>query len=296
MRLQTIVKLSSFVLLLIAVSIFCERKTHGFRLYHLLSDLPNDARWHSFLPQEEKMVIDRLTDQSFTFLGKGGFCCAFLGADGKTVLKFYTHHHLSLLGILRCFTWEKLLLKTSVLRPHLLPHQEFTFKSCKLLFDNAKDITGLLFMHLNKTEDVRTVTLFDGIGMAHTIDLNQTEFVLQQRAESLIAYIDRCVKEHKGEQVKRAIDSYLNCLLTLCKRGMRDIDRSFKNNYGILESGVVIAMDISSFVEDPSLKRPGMYKQEIVLKSQNLARWLRKNHLDLLHYYEEKIADLIENQ
>lgn len=285
------------ILSLISICFFCEKKTDGFRFYHLLSDLPNDMRWEHPFSKEEKETINHLTDQTFTFIGKGGFCCAFLGEDGKTVLKFYLHHHLSLPEIARSFAWEKLLLKNSFPRSELLPHQEFNFKSCKLLYEKAKDITGMIFMHLNKTEGLREhVTLIDSIGVRHTIDLNKTEFVLQQRAHSLLGYIDRAVKEQKKENALQAIDSYLHCLLTLCKREIREMDHSFKNNYGILDNAVVVAMDISSFVEDPSLKHPGVYKQEIVLKSHNLAKWLKKQHPDLLHYYEEKMTQLIENE
>src|SRR5690349_19588577 len=74
---------------------FCENQTQGFRYYQLLSSIPDDPRWEiSSLTLEEQADLSVLLDQTFTFIGKGGFCYAFLGEDQKTVLKFYTHHFL----------------------------------------------------------------------------------------------------------------------------------------------------------------------------------------------------------
>ena len=93
-----------------------------------------------------------------------------------------------------------------------------------------------------------------------------------------------------------AMDNYMHCLLTFCKLGMKDLDKSFRNNYGVLENGDVISIDTSSFIEDVSLQKPAVFKKEIILKSHNLAKWLRKNHSDLFTYYDQKLNDLIEQE
>jgi hypothetical protein len=281
---------------LTGIYFFCEHQTQGFRYYQLVSNIPNDIRWQTpSLTIEERQTVDRLLDQTFTYLGKGAFCYAFLGQDQKTVLKFYSHDHLNLSALFHNFSWEKLLLKSS-LAAGFTPHQEFCFKSCKLLYSKAREKTGLIYIHLNKTHDLRKqITLIDNIGVRHTIDVNATEFVLQQRAESLIQYIDRSVQENKNQNALCAIDNYFNLLLSISKLGIRDLDRSFRNNFGILENGSVITIDISSFSEDKSLQRPAVYKKEIILKSQNLAKWLKRHHPDLFNYYDEKLTSLIEN-
>ncbi len=286
------------ILLLTGLYFFCASQTKGFRFYQLLSSIPNDARWDTpALTDKEKDQIDHLLDQTFTFLGKGGFCCAFLGEDQKTVLKFYSHTHLSPMSVVKHFSWEKLLLKGPVDFAALSPFLEFAFKSCKLLFTQAKERTGLIYIHLNKSHELRSpVTVIDPLGIRHEIDLNQTEFVLQHKAEMLIDHIAHAVIEQKMENAKRAIDSYLDCLLTLCRLGARDLDHGFRNNYGILDDGTVITMDISSFTKDDCLQRPGVYKKEIVLKSHNLAKWLKKHHPDLYIYYDEKLVHLIEKE
>jgi hypothetical protein len=274
------------LLLLCGIYFFCEWQTCGFRLYHLLSNIPPNL--------DSPPIANPLLEQRFHFLGKGGFCYAFLGEDQKTVLKFYKHTYLSPRALLSDFSLNKLLLRGSVDPKALTPRLAFAFQSTELLFSRAQTAAGLLFLHLHKSASPKSVTLLDALGIRHTLDLSQTEFVLQERAEPLIRYLQRAMQEMREQDARYAIDSYLHCLLTLCKQGLRDLDRGFRRNYGILADKTVIAMDISSFVEDLSLQRPGPCKKEIVLKSHNLGKWLKKHHPNLHLYYDKKLVQLIE--
>ena len=283
-----------FILTLLAalLFLFCQKQTRGFRFYELLSDLSDEPRWDTAKITEEDK--ERL-NQPFTFIGKGGFCYAFLGNDQKTVIKFYAHHHLAFFQLFKNFSWEKLLLKNDTGLSTPSPHYLFCFNSCLLALYRAKEETGLIYAHLNKTEQLfKRLTLIDAVGVRHTIELDKTEFVLQHKAELLIDYINRMMREKKIEYAKDAIDSYLHCIERLCNLGIKDTDSGFKRNYGILENGSVIALDISSFVEDLSLQRPAQRKKQILIKSQNLAQWLKGHYEELFNYYDNKITLLLE--
>lgn len=276
--------------------IFCEKQTQGFRPYLLLSNLPNDPRWEvSPLSAPEQTEVDALLDQRFTYLGAGGWSIAFLGEDQKTVLKFYRHNEFRPLFVLRDFSVTKLLLKNTP-HPKDLPYfQEFNFNSCTLLYSKAKERTGLLYVHLNKTEGKhKPVTLVDPIGVHHTIDLDKTEFVVQKKADLLFPYLNRLAKQNKKEEAKQAINDLVYCLLTLYHNGIRDLDFSLRNNFGFID-GKAVTLDLSSFAYDETIKRPGVYKKEVVIKTQPLSRFLRKQHPDLFPYYQDLLAELIED-
>ena len=201
---------------------FCLKQTHGFRPYLILSNLPNETRWEvPPLHAEEQKNIDKLLDQSFTFLGSGGWCFAFLGQDQKTILKFYKHSHLLLPSILKKFSFKKLLLQSDPWPQHDPYFQEFNFKSCTLLYTQAKERSGILYVHLNKTQGKhKPVTLIDNIGIPHIIDLDKTEFVVQKRAHLLFQHLEDLSKQKKLDEAKQCIDDFLSCLLTLCKKGI----------------------------------------------------------------------------
>jgi hypothetical protein len=246
------------------------------------------------LSTEEQENIDRLLDQPFTFLGSGGWCFAFLGQDQKTVLKFYRHSHLLPSSIFKEFSFKKLFLQSDLLPPNVPYFQEFNFISCMLLYTHAKERSGILYVHLNKTQGKhKPITLIDNIGIRHVIDLDKTEFVVQKKADLLFPHLQRLSKQQKMDEAKRSIDDFLNCLLTLCKNGIRDHDRSLRNNFGFTEDGAV-TLDLSSFGLDETLKNPGNYKKEIVNKMQRLSRFLRKYHPPLYAHSEERLSEIME--
>lgn len=152
----------------------------------------------------------------------------------------------------------------------------------------------MIYVHLNKTQRLhKPVTLIDNIGIKHTIELDKTEFVIQKRADLLLPHIDRLAKQHKSEEAKHCLDDILNCLLTLYKCGARDYDNSFRNNFGYTEDGAV-ALDLSSFGYDETLKKTGEYRKEIIVKTRSLSRFLEKNHKDLYDYFEHRLSEIVE--
>lgn len=269
---------------------FCGQKTKGFRPYLILSDLPNDPRWETPpLSPQEQQDLAKILDQPFTYLGSGGWCYAFLGQDQKTVLKFYRHSHLLPSSILKDFSFEKLLLKSQTLSPNAQYFQEFTFKSCMLLLKEAKERSGLIYVHLNKTQNMhKPVVLVDNIGAQHLIDLDKTEFVVQKKADLLIPHLKTLIEQHRLEEAKRCLDDMLDCLTALYRSGMRDYDTSLRQNFGFVD-GRAITLDLSSFGFDPSLQDPANYKKEINIKTKRLGHWLKKYHPDLFAYYDAKL-------
>ncbi len=286
-----------FLLLLgiigLSLSYFCNHQTQGFRFYTLLSNLPNDPRWEvDSLPSEQMTQIQHLLDQPFTFLGKGGWCTAFLGADGTTVLKFYKHDHLSLKQLFRNFSFGKLLLKGERLSQSIPYFQEFNFKSCTLLYTQVPHLTGLIYVHLNKTDRVfNTVTLYDQIGIKHALDLNQTEFVVQKRADLLFERLQALHDKDDLGGGKKALDQLFSCLVNLSQSCIRDLDKKLYENYGYV-GNQAIALDLSSFVCDPEIKDPAVYRKEIIAKTLRLRRWLNKHYPELVIYFDEKIEQL----
>src|SRR5579872_2014639 len=145
------VKLLLMLLVFFAVKWFCDLKTGEFRYYEILSSMASQTKWESApLSSEEQ----KLLDQPFTFLGKGDQSYAFLGQDQKTVLKFFRHDHLGPRKFLRTLPLPATLDK---LRQEFLAWRsryDLTplFDSAKLAFDELKEETGLIGLHLNKSD------------------------------------------------------------------------------------------------------------------------------------------------
>ena len=288
-----LLKLIGVVGIITAFYFFAEFQTQGFRYYHLISNLPHDPRWEmpSLEPDQLGEINQRL-DQPFTFLGSGGWCYAFLGQDQKTVIKFFKHSHLYPKNILKDFSFQKLLMKSPESNRYYF--HPFNFTSCKLLYTHLQEQSGIYYLHLNKTTDIHpTITLYDNIGVRYTIDLNQTEFIVQEKAELIFSHIQKLTEQEDPTQAYQAVDAMVDCLLLMYQKGLRDTDNGLRNNFGFIGDQPV-TIDLSSWVFDETIKQPSHYKKEVIIKTRRLSRWLEKYHPHLHEHLENRLCNILE--
>lgn len=238
--------------------------TDGFRYQELLTTLPNQPRWE--VPFNKEILP--LLNQSFTYLGSGDQCYAFVGKDGCTVLKFFRHET----------PFSRLLRE----KPRYL---DPLFNSCHLAYTKLREETGLIYLHLNKTKDLfPTISFTDKIGIRHTIDLNETEFLLQQKGDLFFPRLTQELAAGHTDQAKQMIASFFSCLQNCVRKGVVDKDPSIRRNLGF-NGERTIFIDVGSFIpcQNPS--------QDLNHKIRRFKRYLAKHKPDLLPFFEEQVAN-----
>ncbi len=270
------------ILFIWAISWLCDLATAGFRVYEILSVMPNQERWETApLALKER---DELLDQPFYFLGNGEQFYAFLGRDQKTVLKFFRHDHLSPRQLIRYLPLTQSI-KTSLLSHKSRSDLSPLFDSTKLAYDNLREETAFIALHLNKTRACfKPVEIFDKLGIRHQIDLDATEFVLQRRAEPFCSAIDRNMQNNDIDAAKQQIHSLITVIKKQCQKGITNTDAAFKRNFGSL-NGSAVVLDMGSFLKDERVKDPAGERAELERLTARLQRWLKKHHPELLEYF-----------
>lgn len=271
----------TFAILLIvwAIKWGCDTQTDSFRLYEILSAMPNKARWETTPLNSEQR--EKLLSQPFFFLGHGEQFYAFLGSDQKTVLKFFRHDHLSPKHLVR-FLPLPTSLKTSFLEHKSRYDLSPLFDSAKLAYDELKEETALIYLHLNKTEKIYdNVTIYDKLGIRHEVDLNATEFALQHYVEPFCQAIDRKMQQNEVAAAKEQIHSLICLIKKQCQNGITNTDSSFKRNFGAL-GNMAITLDMGSLLRDERVKDFVGQQAEIQRLTARLNRWLKKHHPELL--------------
>lgn len=219
------------------------------------SNKPFNYQAESPAPTEE---IQKQLDQSFTYLGSGKVSHAFLGEDQKTVLKFFKHQK----GI----------------------DLDGTFKSCQIALEKLKDETGVLYVHLQKTQGLHgKVRLKDSLGIPHSIDLDATEFVVQKKAELVLHELERQIKTGNIEKAKLSICAIFDCIKAYSDKGITIPHSALRRNFGFIDDKVV-SFDIGSFIEGNA-----DYRNELITVTHRLNRWLKKHHPILLQFYHEEL-------
>lgn len=278
-------KLLLALLIFFALERLTHWKTQGFRVHKMTSTLSYDPRWETKpLSPEEKNEVSQILDQTFYFLGSGTQFYAFESADKKTVIKFIKHNRR------RPVTWVNRI-KFPIFddyRQNLIQKREKKLydlmNSCKLANDHLKDETGLIYTHLNKTAEWnKKLTLIDSIGIAHTIDLDTTEFLLQKKATLFCQTVD-----HNIQEGRQYIDALFDLISSHCGKGIANLDLIINRNLGIYE-GKVIAIDFGSLFENSRLKTRAGFKREFFFEILQAREWIQNDHPELLAYFDEKL-------
>jgi hypothetical protein len=200
---------------LLLVGPFCQKATDGFSLNKISS---SDAPELSSLGDEALAV--EVLQQPFFYLGKGGQSYAFASADGQYVLKFFHNR-------------PNPFVPRSSYKAKKYRKLQRAFEGYHLVYKELGERSGLLFLHLNNIPFQKLpVTLVDKLNIAHSVDLNTLEFVLQKKAESVESYL----KQHPQEGLQAMRDFFQ----TLAAHQIADEDPRSYANMGFVGQDAVL--------------------------------------------------------
>lgn len=270
-----IIKLSFIALSIYAIFLFCEKETDGFTIARITSRFSFHPEWETDpLTKEGLQEVELALSQKFHYLGRGGQCYVFDSEDGQYVIKFFKYHRV-------------LPLSSSLKRNTKKLVRDFS--SCKLAFEKLKDETGVVFLHLNKTKNLqKKLTIFDKLNIAHVLDLDNYEFIVQKKAVLLHPHIHMLMKNQDIEGAKKAIDAILDLIISRCKKGIHDEDPGLHKNIGFLRDKALI-IDIGRFVVDTQRTSPEVYNRDLISITERFGEWLSKHYPELNSYLAEKL-------
>ena len=285
---RLLIKILLFALGLVAVERFCYKQTGGFMVSKILTHLPASSIWHVEPPSpREKEKLLELLAQPFHFLGKGNECYAFVSEDQTTVLKFFKHQlirlpflHAALLSLPQATFFEGV----SHARSQRLKR---SFISCKIAYDHFKEETGLIALNLSRDWKVgKQVTLIDRLGIAHKVDLDQTEFIVQKRATLARQTFKELMRANKHQEAIQHLEAILTIIHKRAQAGYTDRDPRPLDNFGFLGDRA-IEIDIGSFLPDTNCKKSGAFKELFLYDVDEMKLWLKKDYPELLEPIDE---------
>ncbi len=322
---KRITKCLLFLFALLATERFCYDKTKGFQLVKIVTtpskaslqppNIPRAGRFGEFvrseaLPNRSEAIrttiwqsrseykftkpdgarynLDPLLKQTYTYLGKGNECYAFVSEDGTTVLKFFKLQLLRLPLIHEAI----LTLPKTPLIPGLLNAKrrrlERSFQSLEIAFTLFKEETGLIAHNLEGGCALnQTVRLIDRLGIVHRVDLNLTRCLIQKRATLAPEHFKKLFASGDQERAESSLASLLSLLAKRVKMGVWDRDVRIVDNFGFIENEAV-EIDIGSFSRHNDLDSKTAFEQDARL----IQEWVQKEHPRLLHAFETTFKEL----
>ncbi len=277
------------LVILISLERIYYRQNRGFRVSKLISLQP-------CINETPPAEVDALLNQPFRWLGGGKTCFAFLGEDGKTVLKLFKYHqlyyknflfHLAFPGIADGWRMRRIL---SVERKQWQKRHPAFFTSCNLIYPEFKDETALVYLTLQPNLHFdREIKLIDAWGIPHHFNLSQTGFAVQKKGQLLFPYLEGLLKAEKTEEAKQVIDNLISLISLRCQKGIGDYDPHLGINFGVVD-GKVVEFDLGSYYSDSSLNSPFKAARELFFSTVVLQEWLRVHSPVLLNHLMERLA------
>lgn len=266
-----------FLIAALTVCIFVCKKQKGFHPKAIASNFSYQKEW-----EVDAIVPSDAFSQKFIYLGNGAQSFAFVSEDQKYVLKFFRMKHLTpktWLNYLPFFCLKNYRFKKVYKRQMRLKE---TFSSFKMAYEEFKEESGLVFIHLNKTNHLKKrITLMDKKGKEYRIDLDETVFVLQEKAELIYSRISRLIEEGDLEEAKGALRSFFQLIAKRSHKKFVDKDLWLHNNYGFVGQKA-IQIDIGQLMKGESFLAHSQEKDA----RDRVEEWLQSHYPSLLPEFQ----------
>lgn len=291
---RTLLSCLLVIFLVVGTCILIGKTKKGFGIDKIRSRLEYSSRWAIESASQVSEEVDQILSQDFNYLGCGAQCYAFLSADGNYVLKFFKMKHLTPKTYLKYLPVPGLdKYRFNKIEKRLLRQQDL-FLSYKMAYEELKEETGLLYVHLNKTHTLhKKLKLYDRMRHCFEINLDDYEFVLQLKSQLVCDRIVALMQRGDKEGVSVAINSLLTQVVSQCKKGYIDRDSGISHNYGFVGNHV-IHFDVGRLMRDETAKDPTHYQREVLRVGKKLEQWLTEFYPNLLPLLEEQINSILD--
>jgi hypothetical protein len=269
--------------------------TAGFTIGNITSDFAYQPQWEVRpLASDEHVVLEEALRQPYHYLGKGCQSYVFSSEDNKYVVKFFKYQRYRLLSWLTYFPPLPAIVKYREQKMGKKWSKLDGFvQSWKLAFENLKEETGLVFVHLNKTDHLnKQLTIYDKIGMKHIVNLDQMEFCIQKKAKMLCDVLMECQRNGDFPRAQQIVQNLLGMVLSEYARGIADNDHALMQNTGVSE-GKPVHIDVGQFVFNDEVKNQEVFHQELITKTYKFKLWLRKQYPELADDLESQLYQIV---
>ena len=285
------------LLLILSAIVGIERFSHfltdGFGIANIKSDLPFRKSWSTTISEEDSLESQKALSQNFNYLASGSQSYVFISDDEKYVIKFFKHKRWRMNPIFAFMPLPSALeKKRQRWKEKKWETVNDTFKSCKVSYELFKKETGVLYVHLNETQNLQKIlTVKDKVGLKHKLNLDTLQFALQRKAIPTDVYLLKLKEEGKVDVAEKAVSDMLKFTRKRSELGFSDKDPHLIRNFGFI-NGQALEIVIGGFHRDPKKDLNYYRSYEIVKIGNKLLPWIEENFPEIAPFTEKQIEIL----
>ncbi len=275
---------------IIVFSVGCDRPK-GFTLKKITSHHASAPEWEVENTMS-RMELASLMGSQCHYLGSGNHTYAFVSDDDEAVIKFFKQKHMRIkTGTDSLSIFVKKIFHSVRKIDQRTKERQDSFSSYKLAFEKLPEETGMLCLHLNKTDTLNlSLTLIDQNGKTFEVSLDEMEFLIQKKATLVFHHLKALYKKGQSKEAERAILSLFEVVAKRSQKGIYDKDLQFFKNFGFVNNRA-IEIDIGEFRTNQA---PRPTYEELKTLSYQIHDFLKMHAPKHLSKVESKIVDQIE--
>jgi hypothetical protein len=259
---------------------FYQSITDGFQVTHISHQLDFTPSLKTpDLSKTEQEHLKKVLSQTYTYLGKGAQCYAFVSADQQYVLKFFKfknfkpHFLIKYLPSISPFHhYKELYLQRK--KKKLLS----VFEGYDVAYQHNQQESGLLYLHFKPTTFLdQSVTLIDKMGLSHTVQIDPLVFLVQKKGETFGMRLKNVLEKNDQKKAKQAISTIIAMYMQEYQKGIYDRDHAVIDNTGFVGE-VPFHLDVGKLTQDSQIKQIKFYKKDLYLVVGKIDQWIKKNY------------------
>lgn len=268
----------------------------GFSINRIFFSLEKPSESKTFCEEPSPHWVEPLLERSYRYLGRGRQCYAFESLDGRVVLKLPRFDRYALPVRWRAVPFSLFERSRRLIWEDRQERLAFTLQSFRIAARELKEQTGVLYLHLQKTEGLpKRLVLLDRLNRRFSIDPNQTVFILQEKKELMMPAFISALHAQDRAKAERILQSFLQIIEERAKLGIFNKDPSFLKNFGWGdERGVQI--DIGSFYRKTGLNPLDAYRRSLFESTGPLREWLAAKDQDLLEQFNQRLEECLRKE
>ena len=294
-KLRFWIYLTAIILLCIAAARFSHHETKGFRITKIQNNWDENVCGMPPLSQEEIAHVRSLFAYPFRYLGRGKQSFAFLSDDGTHVIKIFNNSHQRKITLFRILSRIPFFHHWAAHKTLLFSNKlEKAFESYRIAFEEMQEKTGLLFIHLGRTDGLPPLTLIDALHIPHRLDSNTLGFLIQKKATLVYPALEEMIQSQDMAKAKDTLCRLLDLFLWKFRHGISDSDPLIRTNFAVLDDAV-IQIDVGPLSKDFSTLDPDKMRSEIFRITASLKNWLSDRCPELAVFLDQQLQERLSS-
>lgn len=283
---KKIVALTLLVLVVLCIGKGWHWAKDGFHILRVGTAFPANREFSKPASLEANLALD----QPFHFLGRGRQCYVFASRDGKYVLKLPRLNMFDLPFWVKACRFSCLDGYRKELSERRSVREKFTLNSFQIAFDELQDDTGVLYLHLYQTEDLKqTIVVRDCLGCKYRLDLDRTPFILQEKKALMMPAFERSLKTGDVKGTQEILEAFLIVIENRARKGIFNKDSSFLPNFGY-DGKKVVQIDIGSFYRKPG-RGPEAFQDSFRETARHVHEWLARTDPEMMNWFDQRVEE-----